>query len=187
MHANPSFQNKDASSLLIRRTPSTSAIYETLRRSKELRESLSSRPSSRLSIDNGEHHMQDKFRDSVSCQVDHSQFGHWHLRVYVSFKTVLKTVCSPCNRTHSTSLILNTSWCPPATPRVTGSNRQHRIFGACATGRCPRGWKDRPRPPGSGPSRPLLTVVTRWTGSLAAATDRTLLTSIQQVVYTYTW
>ena len=40
----------DSSSL--RRTPSTSAIYETLRRSKELRESLSSRPSSRLSIDN---------------------------------------------------------------------------------------------------------------------------------------
>ena len=36
----------------LRRTPSTSAIYETLRRSKELRESLSSRPSSRLSIDN---------------------------------------------------------------------------------------------------------------------------------------
>ena len=36
----------------MRRTPSTSAIYETLRRSKELRESLTSRPSSRLSIDN---------------------------------------------------------------------------------------------------------------------------------------
>ena len=36
----------------LRRTPSTSAIYETLRRSKELRESLTSRPSSRLSIDN---------------------------------------------------------------------------------------------------------------------------------------
>jgi len=35
----------------IRRTPSTSAIYETLRRSKELRESLS-RPSSRLSVEN---------------------------------------------------------------------------------------------------------------------------------------
>ena len=35
----------------MKRTPSTSAIYETLRRSKELRESLS-RPSSRLSIDN---------------------------------------------------------------------------------------------------------------------------------------
>ena len=34
----------------LRRTPSTSAIYETLRRSKELRESLSSRPSSRLSL-----------------------------------------------------------------------------------------------------------------------------------------
>ena len=32
----------------LNRTPSTSAIYETLRRSKELRESLSSRPSSRL-------------------------------------------------------------------------------------------------------------------------------------------
>ena len=36
----------------LRRTPSTSAIYETLRRYKELRESLTSRPSSRLSIDN---------------------------------------------------------------------------------------------------------------------------------------
>ena len=36
---------------MVKRTPSTSAIYETLRRSKELRESLS-RPSSRLSIDN---------------------------------------------------------------------------------------------------------------------------------------
>jgi len=35
----------------MRRTPSTSAIYETLRRSKELRESLS-RPSSRLSVEN---------------------------------------------------------------------------------------------------------------------------------------
>ena len=34
----------------LNRTPSTSAIYETLRRSKELRESLSSRPSSRLSL-----------------------------------------------------------------------------------------------------------------------------------------
>ena len=34
----------------LQRTPSTSAIYETLRRSKELRESLSSRPSSRLSL-----------------------------------------------------------------------------------------------------------------------------------------
>ena len=39
------YGNKD-----LRRTPSTSAIYETLRRSKELRESLSSRPSSRLSL-----------------------------------------------------------------------------------------------------------------------------------------
>ena len=45
----------------IRRTPSTSAIYETLRRSKELRESLSSRPSSRMSIEN----IPDKMRDSV--------------------------------------------------------------------------------------------------------------------------
>jgi len=42
----------------LRRTPSTSAIYETLRRSKELRESLT-RPSSRLSMD-------EKIRDSVS-------------------------------------------------------------------------------------------------------------------------
>ena len=41
----------------LRRTPSTSAIYETLRRSKELRESLT-RPSSRLSMD-------EKIRDSV--------------------------------------------------------------------------------------------------------------------------
>jgi hypothetical protein len=41
----------------LRRTPSTSAIYETLRRSKELRESLT-RPSSRLSMD-------EKMRDSV--------------------------------------------------------------------------------------------------------------------------
>ena len=44
----------------MRRTPSTSAIYETLRRSRELRESLS-RPSSRMSIDNS----QDRIRDSV--------------------------------------------------------------------------------------------------------------------------
>ena len=36
---------------LVKRTPSTSAIYETLRRSKELRESLS-RPGSRLSVEN---------------------------------------------------------------------------------------------------------------------------------------
>ena len=34
-----------------KRTPSTSAIYETLRRSKELRESLS-RPGSRMSVEN---------------------------------------------------------------------------------------------------------------------------------------
>ena len=45
----------------MRRTPSTSAIYETLRKSKELRESLS-RPSSRMSIDN----IPDKLKDSVS-------------------------------------------------------------------------------------------------------------------------
>ena len=38
------------SSSLIHRTPSTSAIYETLRRSKELRESINSRPSSRMSL-----------------------------------------------------------------------------------------------------------------------------------------
>ena len=42
----------------MRRTPSTSAIYETLRKSKELRESLS-RPSSRLSMEG------EKMRDSV--------------------------------------------------------------------------------------------------------------------------
>ena len=35
---------------LMHRTPSTSAIYETLRRSKELRESINSRPSSRMSL-----------------------------------------------------------------------------------------------------------------------------------------
>ena len=39
-----------SSSHLIHRTPSTSAIYETLRRSKELRESINSRPSSRMSL-----------------------------------------------------------------------------------------------------------------------------------------
>lgn len=44
----------------MRRTPSTSAIYETLRRSRELRETLS-RPSSRLSFDN----IPDKLRDPV--------------------------------------------------------------------------------------------------------------------------
>ena len=47
----------------MRRTPSTSAIYETLRRSRELRESLSqSRPSSRLSFDN----IPEKLKDTVS-------------------------------------------------------------------------------------------------------------------------
>ena len=46
---------------MVKRTPSTSAIYETLRRSKELRESLS-RPSSRLSIDN----IPDKLKEPVS-------------------------------------------------------------------------------------------------------------------------
>ncbi len=54
----------------IRRTPSTSAIYETLRRSRELRESLS-RPSSRLSID----HASDKLRDSVSATCMQTSHG----------------------------------------------------------------------------------------------------------------
>ena len=50
----------------MRRTPSTSAIYETLRRSRELRESLSqSRPSSRLSFDN----IPEKLKDTVSLGV----------------------------------------------------------------------------------------------------------------------
>ena len=44
-----------------KRTPSTSAIYETLRRSKELRESLS-RPGSRMSMDN----IPDKLKEPVS-------------------------------------------------------------------------------------------------------------------------
>jgi hypothetical protein len=48
----------------LRRTPSTSAIYETLRRSKELRESLT-RPSSRLSMD-------EKIRDSVRFRFFHA-------------------------------------------------------------------------------------------------------------------
>ena len=43
-----------------KRTPSTSAIYETLRRSKELRESLS-RPGSRMSMDN----IPDKLKEPV--------------------------------------------------------------------------------------------------------------------------
>ena len=50
----------------LRRTPSTSAIYETLRRSKELRESLT-RPSSRLSMD-------EKIRDSVSFRIRETFF-----------------------------------------------------------------------------------------------------------------
>ena len=50
------------SSSYVRRTPSTSAIYETLRRSKELRESVSSRPSSRLSMD-ASHHEKSSSRD----------------------------------------------------------------------------------------------------------------------------
>lgn len=45
----------------MRRTPSTSAIYETLRRSKELRESINSRPSSRLSLRG------DNVRKTYSC------------------------------------------------------------------------------------------------------------------------
>ena len=45
------------SSSLIHRTPSTSAIYETLRRSKELRESINSRPSSRMSLRDTVRHM----------------------------------------------------------------------------------------------------------------------------------
>ena len=50
----------------LRRTPSTSAIYETLRRSKELRESLTSRPSSRLSIDNN---MPTGARDPIAVSI----------------------------------------------------------------------------------------------------------------------
>lgn len=57
----------------IKRTPSTSAIYETLRRSKELRESLS-RPSSRLSIDNSmDRHTRDLVRSG--CGVDASFYS----------------------------------------------------------------------------------------------------------------
>ena len=48
-----------------KRTPSTSAIYETLRRSKELRESLS-RPGSRMSMDN----IPDKLKEPVSARRD---------------------------------------------------------------------------------------------------------------------
>ena len=48
-----------------KRTPSTSAIYETLRRSKELRESLS-RPGSRMSMDN----IPDKLKEPVSAHRD---------------------------------------------------------------------------------------------------------------------
>ena len=48
-----------------KRTPSTSAIYETLRRSKELRESLS-RPGSRMSMDN----IPDKLKEPVSTHRD---------------------------------------------------------------------------------------------------------------------
>ena len=46
----PDYGGYGKSSSLIHRTPSTSAIYETLRRSKELRESINSRPSSRMSL-----------------------------------------------------------------------------------------------------------------------------------------
>ena len=53
----PDYGGYGKSSSLIHRTPSTSAIYETLRRSKELRESINSRPSSRMSLRDTVRHM----------------------------------------------------------------------------------------------------------------------------------
>lgn len=50
------------SSSLIHRTPSTSAIYETLRRSKELRESINSRPSSRMSLRDTVRHTVERYQ-----------------------------------------------------------------------------------------------------------------------------
>ena len=58
---------------LVKRTPSTSAIYETLRRSKELRESLS-RPSSRLSCDNG---MEKMGKDVVRPTIHQKSYPTW--------------------------------------------------------------------------------------------------------------
>ena len=62
---------------LVKRTPSTSAIYETLRRSKELRESLS-RPGSRLSIDN----IPEKLKEPVSIKV---LLANWRCLFLFSF------------------------------------------------------------------------------------------------------
>ena len=70
----------------MKRTPSTSAIYETLRRSKELRESLS-RPSSRLSIDN----IPEKMGKDV-VRLDWGCTGYWILRrLYWGLYWVLDT------------------------------------------------------------------------------------------------
>jgi len=60
---------------LVKRTPSTSAIYETLRRSKELRESLS-RPSSRLSVENIPDKMhKEPVRPESQCRDQYFEIG----------------------------------------------------------------------------------------------------------------
>ena len=64
-----------------KRTPSTSAIYETLRRSKELRESLS-RPGSRMSMDN----IPDKLKEPVSA---HRNLTHCQLLICRSTHTFI--------------------------------------------------------------------------------------------------
>ena len=58
----PDYGGYGKSSSLIHRTPSTSAIYETLRRSKELRESINSRPSSRMSLRDTVRHTVERYQ-----------------------------------------------------------------------------------------------------------------------------
>ena len=62
-----------------KRTPSTSAIYETLRRSKELRESLS-RPGSRMSMDN----IPDKLKEPVRTNFITFVRNYKYLRRFIS-------------------------------------------------------------------------------------------------------
>ena len=73
---------------MVKRTPSTSAIYETLRRSKELRESLS-RPSSRLSIDN----IPDKLKEPVSNLIRILPITSFLTEVNNKRVVVLKSTC----------------------------------------------------------------------------------------------
>ncbi|TRY75245.1 hypothetical protein TCAL_01671 [Tigriopus californicus] len=102
----------------MRRTPSTSAIYETLRRSRELRETLS-RPSSRLSFDN----IPDKLRDPVADAQYYSDSEHHYTGATYGQRQELRRLR---NRTISGLEHLRSSTDDPNIPSSRPSSAQDR-------------------------------------------------------------